>query len=98
MVTRLVRMTFRPGEEARFEALFEGWRHRIRAFPGCRHLELWRDGRRPQVYFTYSLWDDAAALEAYRRSPVFAEVWPTVKALFAEPAEAWSVERLHRMP
>lgn len=93
MVTRIVKMTFRPGEEERFLALFEGWRPRIRGFPGCRHLELWRDRNDPRVFFTYSHWEDEADLEAYRCSPVFASVWPTVKALFDAPAQAWTVDK-----
>lgn len=98
MVIRLVKMTFKPGEADRFLELFEGWRHRIRAFPGCRHLDLWRDQQDPRVFFTHSHWDAPSDLEAYRRSSVFSEVWPTVKALFDAPAEAWTVERMQHMP
>lgn len=93
MIVRLVKMTFRPEEVGRFMDLFEGWRPRIAAFPGCRHLELLRDTRDPRVFFTYSLWTAPADLEAYRNSAVFAGVWPVVKALFAEPAEAWTLEQ-----
>jgi quinol monooxygenase YgiN len=93
MITRLVKMTFRPEEAARFLELFEGWRHRIIAFPGCEHLELLRDTGQPHIFFTYSVWRTAADLDAYRRSEVFGSVWPVVKRLFLEPAEAWTVER-----
>lgn len=98
MIVRMVKMTFRPGQEQRFLELFEGWRHRIRPFPGCRYLELVQDKKDPRVFFTYSEWDAELDLENYRRSDVFADVWPTVKAMFDAPAEAWTVERLHRMP
>lgn len=97
MIVRLVRMSFRPGETEGFLTLFEGWRHRIIAMPGCLHLELLRDAGDPRVFFTYSLWRSAEDLEHYRRSPVFAEVWPVVKALFDAPAQAWSCARLHHM-
>lgn len=97
MIIRLVKMTFRADEVARFQALFEGWRHRIIAFPGCRHLQLLHDVRDPRVFFTYSEWDGPEDLEAYRRSDVFASVWPVVKVAFDAPAEAWTVEREHRM-
>lgn len=87
-------MTFRPEEVDRFLELFAGWEPRIRAFPGCRHLELLRGTDAPHVFFTYSRWDSEADLEAYRHSEVFATVWPTVKGLFAAPAEAWSTQRM----
>ena len=67
MIVRVVKMTFRREEIATFEALFEGWRHRIIAFPGCRHLELLHDMDDERVFFTYSLWDGLEALEAYRK-------------------------------
>jgi len=97
MIVRLVKMTFRPEETERFQTLFDGWRHRIIAFPGCRSLELLHDIRRPGVFFTRSEWNSPADLEAYRNSAVFADVWPVVKLLFAEPAQAWSTASEHRM-
>ncbi len=97
MIARVVRMCFRAEEAEAFLALFEGWRHRIIAMPGCLHLELLRDTDDPRIFFTYSLWRSADDLEHYRRSPVFAEVWPVVKALFDSPAQAWSCARLHPM-
>ncbi|MEO8069515.1 MAG: antibiotic biosynthesis monooxygenase family protein [Flavobacteriales bacterium] len=98
MVVRVVKMTFRPEECDRFLELFDGWRHRIRAFPGCRYLELLGEQGNSGVFMTYSEWDDPSDLENYRLSAVFAEVWPTVKGMFAAPAEAWTADRLHRMP
>jgi heme oxygenase (mycobilin-producing) len=97
MIVRLVKMTFRAEEVATFQDLFEGWRHRIIAFPGCRHLQLLHDHADARVFFTYSEWDGPDDLEAYRHSDVFAGVWPVVKKLFAAPAEAWTVDREHAM-
>lgn len=98
MVVRIVKMTFAPDQVARFQELFVGWKPRIRGFAGCRHLELLHDVDDPRVFFTYSHWDDPADLENYRRSDVFAEVWPLTKVLFAAPAEAWTVDREHLLP
>jgi len=97
MLVRVVKMTFRPEEVTRFQELFEGWRKKIIAFPGCRYLELLHDTEDPRVFFTYSEWDDPADLESYRTSDVFADVWPVVKLLFAARAEAWTLDREHRM-
>lgn len=97
MIVRLVKMTFRPEATAQFQDLFEGWRHRIVAMPGCAHLELLQGTDEPHVFFTYSEWASVDHLEAYRNSDVFASVWPVVKGLFAAKAEAWTVDRKHRM-
>jgi len=98
MIVRIVKMTFSPEHVGAFQELFLGWKPRIRSFPGCRHLELLHDVDDPRVFFTYSHWDGPADLEAYRLSGVFAGVWPVVKGLFAEPAEAWTVDREHLLP
>lgn len=97
MIVRVVKMTFRPEEVMTFQELFDGWRHRIIAFPGCRHLELLHDVDDPRVFFTYSVWNGPIDLEAYRTSAVFADVWPVVKKLFAARASAWTVVREHAM-
>ncbi len=97
MIVRLVKMTFKPDEAGRFQRLFEGWRHRIIATPGCRALELLHDVKDGRVFFTRSVWVAEADLEAYRRSATFADVWPVVKQMFAAPAEAWTVQVEHRM-
>jgi quinol monooxygenase YgiN len=72
--------------------VFEPSKDRIRAFPGCRHMELLRNLNQPNVLFTLSHWDGEAALEAYRQSELFQATWAKTKVLFAEKAEAWSVE------
>lgn len=98
MIIRIVKMTFAPAKTDHFLELFEAWKPRIRAFPGCRHLELLRDTASPDVFFTYSHWDSPEDLERYRTSDVFNEVWPTVKPLFAAPTEAWTLDRLQLLP
>ncbi len=45
------------------------------------------------VLFTYSHWESEAALETYRHSELFAEVWAATKVLFNAKPEAWSVQR-----
>ena len=91
MLIRIVRMSFAPEQVPTFLALFRGSEHRIRQQPGCRHLELWQDTDQPNVYCTYSHWDDAAALNTYRKSALFGAVWPATKRLFAAPPVAFSV-------
>jgi heme-degrading monooxygenase HmoA len=93
MIKRIVKMTFREeGVDVFLHEVFESSKSAIRAFPGCRHMELLRFTDDPRVLFTLSIWDDPEALEAYRRSELFQNTWAKTKALFAEKAEAWSVE------
>lgn len=95
MLKRLVKMTFRADAVAQFRhEVFEESKDRIRAFPGCRHMELLQDVAQPHVLFTLSLWESEAALAAYRASDLFRETWAKTKVLFAERPEAWSTEVL----
>ena len=93
MLLRIVRLTFVPTQVPAFLALFRRSEAHIRQQPGCQHLELWQDADQPHIYCTYSHWADAAALDAYRRSALFGEVWPATKRLLAAPAQAFSVVR-----
>ena len=94
MLVRTVRMTFQPDKLSEFHAIFDRSKHHIRAFPGNRHLELLRDPGNPAVRMTYSLWESADALEAYRQSDLFRTTWAATKALFAERPVAFSGESL----
>ena len=84
-------MTFREEEVPGFLQLFEEVKGTIRQREGCHHLELWQDKNQPNILFTFSIWENEAALNAYRQSEFFGKTWKRTKALFAEPAEAWSV-------
>ncbi len=94
MIRRIVKMTFREGTEEEFLALFARKEAAIRAFAGCRHLELLRNRHAPNVFFTLSLWDSEEALENYRQSQLFRQTWAQTRALFAARAEAWTLDPL----
>ncbi|UYZ60929.1 putative quinol monooxygenase [Hymenobacter latericus] len=91
MLIRVVRLTFRPEAVPDFLQVFRASEDRIRQQPGCRHMELWQDADAPNVFCTYSHWDSAEHLDAYRQSALFGEVWPATKRLFAAPPVAFSV-------
>ncbi|NBC85675.1 MAG: antibiotic biosynthesis monooxygenase [Bacteroidetes bacterium] len=82
-LVRIVRMTFHPGAVDDFIAHFDEVSPHIRAYPGCLHLELWRDARYPNICTTYSHWESRDALNAYRQSDLFEDAWQTAKSLFA---------------
>jgi hypothetical protein len=95
MVKRIVKMTFQPALVNEFLVIFEESSPKIRAFPGCLHLELWRSTEAgTAVLFTYSHWENEDALEAYRQSDLFSATWARTKVLFAARPEAWTVEKI----
>jgi quinol monooxygenase YgiN len=90
MLVRTVRLTLAPDAVETFLSRFDESAPRIRAYPGCRHLELWRDADAPAVFTTLSHWDDADALDAYRESELFMSTWAAVKPLFSGRPRAHS--------
>lgn len=94
MITRIVRMHFRPEERGAFLDIFNASKHLIRQFDGCQHLRLYNEAGCPDVFFTFSVWESAAHLDAYRNSELFRETWTQTKALFAGKPQAWSMEEL----
>jgi heme-degrading monooxygenase HmoA len=87
-------MRFHEDKIVAFLANFETVKHHIRSFEGNQFLELYQDKNDPRIFFTYSYWENEAALEKYRNSILFYEVWSYTKALFSDKPEAWSVDRL----
>ncbi len=92
MIKRIVQLTFREDATDDFCAIFEESKAKIRARAGCQHLELLRSTARPNVFFTFSHWDDEDSLNAYRNSELFKTTWAKTKILFADKPQAWSVE------
>ena len=92
MITRIVKMNFKPELVSIFLELFEKNKKHIGSFEGCTHLELWSDTDKPNIFFTYSKWKDESYLEKYRHSDLFNSVWKQTKILFSEKAEAWTVK------
>ena len=98
MLVRIVKMTFKEDQIEFFKSFFEGRKDQIRNFEGCTYLELWQDRLHTNVFFTYSHWLNAEALDNYRNSPFFADTWSQTKQLFAAKPEAWSVNQIAIMP
>lgn len=86
-------MTFDPSRTDDFRELFDQNKSKIRNFEGCQRLELYRDLEQRNIFFTYSYWEGESALEKYRHSDLFREVWSETKKLFSDGPQAWSVSR-----
>ncbi len=87
---RWVQLTVDPAQLDAFLHLFKTYQSQIQNFPGCRSVEL-LEGPETGQFFTLSRWSAESDLENYRTSPLFAEIWPPVKATFIAPARAWTV-------
>ena len=94
MLTRIVKLTIAPDRVADFLKTFDERKEMIASFEGCSSVELLRDVQNPNIFFTYSNWDNEKSLEKYRNSELFNTVWDMVKKWFAEKPEAWSVEQV----
>jgi heme-degrading monooxygenase HmoA len=94
MFIRIVKMRFHEDKIEAFLNNFEEVKHHIRNFEGNRFLELYQDKNDPRIFFTYSYWENEEALENYRKSALFDDVWTYTKTLFSDKPEAWSVDRL----
>jgi heme-degrading monooxygenase HmoA len=94
MFIRIVKMSFHQENIPAFLENFDLMKEKIRNAPGNRLLELYQDKNNPEVFFTYSFWEEESDLENYRNSELFYDVWQFTKKLFNAKPEAWSVDQL----
>ncbi|WP_338358110.1 antibiotic biosynthesis monooxygenase family protein [Yeosuana marina] len=94
MFIRIVKMSFSENHIDDFLTNFELNKNKIRNFKGCNLLELYRDKKDSNIFFTYSYWESEADLETYRQSDLFKAVWSKTKPLFNTKPEAWSVDKI----
>ena len=97
MLVRIVKLTFQNENIASFEQIFEETKDEIRNFKGCNLLRLYRDRENAAIFFTYSYWDSPEALENYRNSAFFKEVWAKTRVLFSNKPQAWSLNTLESL-
>ena len=95
MITRIVKLSIDPKHKKKFTALFLVNRNKITAFNACYSVELLADMNDESIFSTYSKWESTTAIEAYRNSTTFREIWDNVKPLFNDKALAWSTQAIH---
>ena len=98
MFVRIVKLSFAKEHISEFLSNFETNKTQIRNFKGCQFLELYRDKTNTNVFFTYSYWKNEDALECYRQSELFKNVWSKTKPLFNDKPQAWSVDKIVSLP
>jgi quinol monooxygenase YgiN len=92
MITRFVKLSIEEDKIEAFKLIFHSNKHHILKSPGCLHVELLQDINAPTILFTFSKWENEGALNNYRDSLIFKEIWKQSKETFQNKAEAWSVE------
>lgn len=91
MIRRIVRLEFHPEKVGEFVAFFTKNREVISSFPGCLSLDIYKDAALENVYYTFSIWESEAALEAYRDSDTFNLLWSYAKQRFSGKPLAYSL-------
>lgn len=94
MIIRIVRMHFKPDETLKFQGIFEKSKPTILSSPGCLHVELWQDIHDAGVFVTHSHWESEEALDLYRSTLFFKEVWQQTKILFIAKPCVFSVKKV----
>lgn len=90
MIKRIVKLSFKPEHVATFQQIFAESKEKIVAMKGCHSVDLLHSVEPDYVFFTYSIWDSEADLNAYRHSELFAATWARTKILFNDRPQAWS--------
>jgi len=92
MIIRIVKLTFQEEKTADFLRFFDTINQVVNTFPGCQGMKLIQNIHTPNIIMTYSHWDSEEALNNYRDSDTFGNVWSTIKPWFGGKPEAWSME------
>ena len=90
MIHRIVKMNFKSEFSDEFNEYIPSIVNKIASFEGCSKVEILRDLKNENIFFTCSYWNNESDLENYRCSELFKDVWAKTKQMFAEKAQAWS--------
>lgn len=91
MIHRFVKLTFEEKYRQQFIEIFQEHRLKMLNQEICIQLDLLEDTKQNGLFFTHSIWQSEEALQAYRDSNYFNQIWSLVKPWFREKAEAWSL-------
>lgn len=92
MITRIVKLHLDENKVADFIKIYQDSKSFIQNSSGNISVKLVHDIHHKNILFTISEWESEAALNDYRNTVFFANVWSKVKALLIAKTEAWSLE------
>jgi quinol monooxygenase YgiN len=90
MLVRIVQLEIQPEHTQGFLELYAAHQKMIREREGCISLQLLQSDENPNQLATLSHWSGEDALNRYRNSDFFRQLWSNVKPLFAAKARAFS--------
>lgn len=91
MLIRVVRMEFEPSKVDAFLDIFHSSKDRILSSEGCQQVQLKKDPKQSNVYYTHSIWESEFHLNQYRESDFFGKTWNKTKKLFCAKPQAFSL-------
>lgn len=91
ILTRVVKLTLDPACIDAFKQVFSSHQQGIAGMQGCIGLQALQDNKEPHIFFTISQWENEHALDNYRYSAFFKNLWSTVKPMFTAKAMAHSL-------
>ena len=94
MIIRIVKLIIDREKVDEFQLFFEKAKPSIGNFIGCSHVELLKETKRENVYFTYSHWKNEDMLQNYRNSIFFQGIWKNTKTYLSGKPEAWSLNKI----
>ncbi len=94
MIIRIVKLSINKKFRNDFIELFNNNKSLILSFEGCECVQLLKDNKDQEIFFTYSHWKNIESLENYRNSSTFKSIWKKTKTYFCNKPEAWSLNQL----
>ena len=84
-------MTFREDFSEKFREFSLSIQDKIKSFDGYSYLDIYRDVHHPNIFFSYSYWENEEYLNSYRESDFFKATWAKTKQGFSARPEAWTL-------
>ena len=92
MIAVIATVRAKPGKGAEVEADFRAWAEAVRANePGTLQYTLSRSREDPQLYYTFELFADQAAVDAHMRN---FQARPAGPDLFTEPPKILVLDKI----
>ncbi len=93
MIKRLVRLEFQEAFIQDFKFVYEKHLVYMKSLPSCQSLDFYNERGNPHIFFTISVWESEEALDNYRSSEYFRDIWGRIKPWFQAKPQAWTLDK-----